>query len=61
MGVFSTHDELTSYLDDFMRGLWPKRAAFQEVHSHVVNHYGYNTVGARLSRFYTLIYDSANT
>ena len=59
--VFSTHDELTSYLDDFMRGLWPKRAAFQEVHSHVVNHYSYNTVGVRLSRFYTFIYNSANT
>jgi glycosyltransferase involved in cell wall biosynthesis len=59
--VFSTHDELRGYLDDFMRGRWPERADPQEAHSHVVNHYSYKTVGARLGRFYTFIYNGDNT
>jgi len=58
--VFSTHDELRGYLDDFLRELWPERASLQEAHSYVVNHYSYNTAGTRLGRFYALIYNGTN-
>jgi glycosyltransferase involved in cell wall biosynthesis len=56
--VFSTLDELRGHLNDFMGGLWPERESVQEARSYVVNHYGYDTVGARLGRFYASIYDA---
>ena len=58
--VFSTHEELVSYLDDFIRGAWPKYIPTEEARSYIINQYSYSTVGARVSRFYSSIYTLCN-